>query len=146
MKDPDKDITYSIEDTYAEFERVSEFCLFGEPFIPFYEQRDIIYRKIIPIKDIMKRLATVDCKVTKEHLWFIIKQPKPFSYKNYDKVRTVKYYQDLYVADINFNVDNLFQMKQDNDHSEYVERWTEDNLIIAVNGYIVFDGKNPLPK
>jgi len=135
-----------IGDSYAQFDWVSEFELFGEPFVPFYEQRDIIFRKVLPISSIMKRLAVLNTKLEKAHLQFIIKNPKQFSLKNYEKVRLIKYYENYALNTLNFQVDNLFQLTLDNNHSEYVERWTEDNLVLFLNGYIVYDGVNPLKK
>lgn len=143
MKDPMVRKIFNIEDNYAKFEWVSEFCLFGEPFVPFYEQRDMIYRKVLPIKSVMKKMAAVNANLSKEHLRYIIRNPKPFSYKNYDKARLIKYYEDWAMGSINFVVDNIYQLTLDNNHCEYVERWTNENLVICMNGYIVYDGINP---
>lgn len=146
IKDPLVKKMREIGDCYAQFDWVSEFELFGEPFVPFYEQRDIIFRKVMPIASIIKRLAVLNTKLEKAHLQFIIKNPKPFSLKNYEKIRLIKYYENYALNTLNFQVDNLFQLTLDNNHSEYVERWTEDNLVLFLNGYIIYDGMNPLKK
>ena len=104
----------------------------------------MIYRKVLPINSIIKKLALLNTNIKKEHLEFIIKNPKPFSLKNYDKIRLIKYYEDYALNTLNFQVDNLFQLTLDNNHSEYCERWTADNLVLFLNGYIIADCKNPL--
>ena len=144
IKDPTVKNIWWIQDHYAIFERVSEFNLFGEPFVPYEDQRDMIYRKVLPINAIVKKVAALSGSIKKEHLEFIIKNPKPFSLKNYDKIRLIKYYEDYALNTLNFQVDNLFQLTLDNNHSEYVERWTEDNLVLFLNWYIIYDGLNPL--
>lgn len=144
MKDPTLKTIWWIQEDYAQFDRVSEFNLFGEPFVPYEDQRDMIYRKVLPIKSILKKLAALNTSLQKEHLEFILKNPKPFSLKNYDKIRLIKYYEDYALNTLNFQVDNLFQLTLDNNHSEYCERWTDDNLVLFLNGYIIYDGKNPL--
>ena len=144
MKDPTIKECYPIEEHYAQFERVSEYNIFWEPFIPFDEQRDMIYRKVMPIKSILRKLAALNSSLKKEHLEFIVKNPKPFTLKNYDKIRLIEYYQDYALNTLNFQIDNLFQLTLDNNHSEYCERWTDDNLVLFLNGYIIYDGPNPL--
>ena len=59
MKNNDIDHLFHIEDFYANFERVSEFSLYGEPLVPFYEQRDMVYRKILPMRTILKKIAAL---------------------------------------------------------------------------------------
>ena len=136
---------FNVTNNYANFEWVSEFSLFGEPFVPFYEQRDMIYRKVLPIKSIMKKIQSINKEITMDHFRYIIRNPKPFSFKNYEKIKLIKYYQSSVVDSMvannepNFLVDNYFRMTRDNNHCEYIERWTEDNLVIFINGFIVFD-------
>lgn len=144
LKDPTIRNIRGVQDNYAIFEWISEFNLFGEPFVPYEEQRDMIYRKVLPVNSIMKKALSLGSTIQKEHLEFIIKNPKPFSLKNYDKVRLIKYYEDYALNTLNFQVDNLFQLTLDNNHAEYIERWTEDNLVLFLNGYIIYDWVNPL--
>jgi hypothetical protein len=33
--------------------------LFGEPFVPYEDQRDMIYRKVLPINAIIKKIAAL---------------------------------------------------------------------------------------
>lgn len=146
IADPVIQKVWGIQDNYAQFEWVSEFNLFGEPFVPFYEQRELVFRNVLPLKVIMKKLAALDWNLKKEHLQVIIRNPKPFIYKNYDKIRLIKYYEDYALGLVDFRMDNLFQLTLDNNHCEYVERWTEDNLVLCINGYIVYDWPNPLKK
>jgi len=146
IKDPTVKNIRGIQNHYAIFDRVSEFNLFGEPFVPYEDQRDMIYRKVLPINSIIKKIAALSWDIKKEHLEFIVKNPKPFSLKNYDKIRLIKYYEDYALNTLNFQIDNLFQLTLDNNHSEYCERWTEDNLVLFLNGYIVYDWVNPLKK
>lgn len=117
--------------------------MFGEPFVPFHEQRDMIYRKVLPLKAIMRKMSALNHKLDKDHLRYIIRNPRPCSYKNYDKARLIKYFEDYALGTLNFAVDNIYQLTLDNNHCEYIERWTDENLVILLNGYIVYDGPNP---
>lgn len=143
-----KQKTYYVNDFYAKFERVSEFCLFGEPFQNFYDQRYIIYRKILPIKTILNKIRNLDVKIWEEHIKLIIDHARPCSTKNYDKVRLIKYQEEKILRwmwdDFNYSTENIFDVTFDNDYCEYIEYWTKDNLIIMINWYIVYDWENPL--
>jgi len=135
---------FSFWKPFARFERLSIFSLYGEPFVWFYEQRDIIYRKVLPIKTILNKLESVKYKLTEEHLKFIIDNPKPVSNKNFDKIRLIKYYDVSILTKDTMDVENLYSLTLDNNHVEYIEYWTQDNLVLMMNGYIIYDWPNPL--
>jgi len=144
IKNLEDNSTYYVDDYYARFEWVSEFCLFGEPYQNFYDQRYIIYRKVLPIKNILNKIKYLDTKIEEEHIKLIIDHPKPCSTKNYDKVRLIKYKErKLLEWELEW-LEKVFDVNFDNDYCEYIEYRTKENLIVMVNGYIVFDWPNPL--
>lgn len=137
---------------FAEFNWVSLFNLYGEPSIDFYKQRRLIYRKILPFSDIKERLNGM-VQFTDDMQAIILEHPQPFSTKNFDLIRLIKYYRNSSLSKMptatdknvedNRNIDEFFEVKNDDGHCEYCEMWMKDNLVISVNGYVVFDGVNP---
>lgn len=133
-----------IEDSYAEMKWVSEFELFYDPTTPLDDQRYVIYRSIKPIKSILKMIETMDEKITPEHLNYIMKNPKPFSNKDYSQIRMIKYWWlEATRKGNNYNMDNIYNITFNNDKAEYVEIWTPDTLSICINWWIVADTVNP---
>jgi len=140
----DKPKVYNVDSFYTVFERVSEFCIFWEPFIPFDKQRFVIYRKIIPLQDALVRIWCFNKTLTDEQKEIIINNPKPINTKNYDKVRLIKYYEEDILNQKEYNIDNYYNTTFWNDFCEYIERRDRENLILMINWYIVYDGPNPL--
>ena len=143
IKDPEVQKLYNVENYYAQFEWVSEFSILWDPFNDFYDQREIIYRSVLPIKSAIKKMAAVNTELKKEHLHFLLKTPRPFLLKNYEKVRLIKYYEDYIMVNSNFQIDNLYQLNLDNSYCEYVEYRSWKNLVLCINWYVVYDWPNP---
>ncbi len=146
IKDQDTDHLFHISKFYANFEWVSEFSLYGDPGIPFYEQKDIIYRKVLPMKTILKKIWSLGVKLEKDVIEYLVTNTQEFSWQDYEKIRLIKYYSSMLcdVKNRNYNYDNFFNLTLDNKQWEYTEHWTEDNLVLYINGYLVYDGPNPL--
>lgn len=132
-------------DTYAKLEWVSEFDMFFEPTQPLSDgQRFVIYRWLKPFKSIMKTVEAMDKHVSPEKLNYAVANPKPFISKDYNKIRLIKYYEDIHYVNKNFNIDNIYKISFNNDLCEYCEVWTPDNMLICLNGWIIADMANPL--
>jgi len=145
IKGLEKKKNHYMDDYYSQFEWVSEFCIFWEPFTPFYDQRYIIYRKILPMKTILSKISRLDTQIEEEHVKYMLDNWQPCSTKNYDKVRLIKYKEAGMLETDNFDMDNHYEVNFDNDFCEYIEYWADENLVVMVNWYIVFDWENPLP-
>lgn len=130
---------------YAKFDWVSEFDLFFDPFEKLRgDQAMVITRSIKPLKSILKVIEKMDSHISPEHLAYVMANPRPFSNKNYNEVRLIKYYEDVYYNMDGFTMNEAFKINFNNKKVEYVEIWTPDNLAICINGYLVADGRNPL--
>ena len=145
IQNPESKQYLKIEDTYSEMKWIPEFELFYDPTLTLEEQRYVVYRSIKPIRSILKMIETMDSKIDVEHLNYIMKNPKPFSRKDFSQIRMIKYWgMEATRKGNNYNMDNLFNITFNNDKAEYVEIWTEDTLSICINWWIVADTKNPM--
>lgn len=144
IKNPDSKQYVKIEDTYSDIKWISEFDLFYDPTLPLDEQRYVVYRSIKPIKSILKMIEVMDEKIDVEHLNYILKNPKPFSKKDFTQIRMMKYWWvEATRKWNNYSMDNLFNITYNNDKAEYVEIWTPDTLSVCINWWIVADTENP---
>lgn len=144
VKDWEPDKTYSVDDVYAVSNYESWFNIFWEPFRDFYDQ-PIIYRNFYPIKTIIKTKRDF-FRLDKDQVAYILNSPQQFSSLNFNKVKLIKYYEDLLLnSDIWITERQLYDVKLNQDMCEYVEYWDGNNLAIAINWYVVYDYKNPLP-
>lgn len=144
IQNPESKSYMKIEDTYSDIKWISEFELFYDPTLSLDEQRYVIYRGIKPIRSILKMIETMDRKIDVEHLNYIMKNPKPFSRKDYSQIRMIKYWWlEATRKWQNYSMDNLFNITFNNDKAEYVEIWTPDTLSICINWWIVADTENP---
>ena len=144
IQNPDSKKYMKIEDTYSDMKWISEFELFYDPILPLDEQRYVVYRSIKPIRSILNMIESMDEKIDVEHLNYIMKNPKPFSRKDFSNIRMIKYWWlEATRKWQNYSMDNLFNITFNNDKAEYVEIWTPDTLSICINGWIVADTKNP---
>lgn len=145
IQNPESKQYLKIEDTYADMKWIPEFELFYDPTVTLEEQRYVVYRSIKPIRAILKMIEVMDNKIDVEHLNYIMKNPKPFSRKDFSQIRMIKYWWvEATRKGQNYNMDNLFNITFNNDKAEYVEIWTEDTLSICINWWIVADTKNPM--
>lgn len=92
IQNPESKAYLKIEDTYSDLKWIPEFELFYDPTLPLEEQRYVIYRSIKPIRSILKMIEVMDRKIDVEHLNYIMKNPKPFSRKDFSQIRMVKYW------------------------------------------------------
>lgn len=139
--------------------QIDPFCLYWDPTQDFYDT-DIVYRDFFNIDKIEKEKSQY-FKLSDNQRALIINNPQPFSYKNHKKVRLMKWlwwdYESVLHSSFDFfeqswhndftllNDDEFYQVNLNKDVCEYVEYWSWDNLVIAINGYIVYDYENPLP-
>lgn len=139
-----KDAVHDISEVYATTEYVSPFNIFYEPWRNFYKQ-PIIYRNWFSLREILKDKKDF-FKLDKDQIALILWSPKPFSDKNFNKVKLIKYYQQyLLNNDLTSEEKDLYKVRVNDDLVEYVEREDGKNLIISINGYIVYDYINPTP-
>ena len=145
IQNPESKSYLKIEDTYSDMKWIPEFELFYDPTLTLEEQRYVVYRSIKPIRSILKMIEVMDKKIDVEHLNWIMKNPKPFSRKDFSQIRMIKYWwEEATRKGNNYSMDNLFNISFNNDKAEYVEIWTEDTLSICINWWIVADTKNPM--
>jgi len=145
IQNPESKSYLKIEDTYSDMRWIPEFELFYDPTVTLEEQRYVVYRSIKPIRSILKMIEVMDEKIDVEHLNYIMKNPKPFSRKDFSQIRMIKYWWvEATRKGQNYSMDNLFNITFNNDKAEYVEIWTEDTLSICINWWIVADTKNPM--
>lgn len=142
-KDVQHDKNYSIWSSYATMDYVSPFNIFGEPHRDFYDQ-PIIYRNFFPIKKILEEKKEFFI-LNEDQVALIVNSPCPFSNQNFNKIKLIKYYENLLINnDVGIKESDLYNISISDEMCEYVERWDWSNLAIALNGYIVYDYKNPL--
>ena len=133
-----------ISNSYAVMSWISEFELFYDPILSMENQRFVVYRGIKPIKDILKIIQHMDSSITPEHLSYILANPRPFSTKDFNKIRLIKYlWLNAFKAWRWYSFDNIYNISINNDKSEYVEVWTRDTMTICINGWLVADMENP---
>lgn len=145
---------------YPYAKQVDPFCIYWDITQDFYST-DIIYRDFFSLPHIEKEKAEY-FELSDNQRSLILSHPKPFSNTNHKKVRLIKWlwsdYENVlensfdffdengWVSDFSLLSDSQFyQVNLNQDVCEYVEYWSGDNLVIAINGYIVYDYKNPLP-
>lgn len=134
----------SISESYANMSWISEFELFYDPILSMENQRFVVYRGIKPIKDILKAIQSMDKSISPEHLWYILANPRPFSNRDFNKVRLVKYFGlNAFKHNGKYDFDNIYNIAINNDKSEYIEIWTRDTMTICINGWLVADTVNP---
>lgn len=144
IKNPDSKEYIKISNFYSQVERISEFDLFYDPALPLHKQRFVVYRSIKPMKSILEVIQHMDQKISPEHLNYVLKNPKPFSHKDFNQVRLIKYLgPEAAKKKNNYAIDNIYNITYNNDKAEYVEIWTPDTLSICINGWIVADTENP---
>lgn len=80
-----------MENFYSSVEWISEFDLYYDPAMPLDKQRFVVYRSIKPMKEILKGISMMNEKISPQHLEYLLKNPKPFSYKDFNQIRLVKY-------------------------------------------------------
>lgn len=145
IKNPETREYVKIVDEYAKFDWVSEFNIYFEPTEKIRgSQRFVINRQIKPLKDVLRIISKMDESISPEHLMHIMQNPRPFSNKDYNLVRLMKYYDNACNLINNFNLEKTYQVAYNNEKVEYVEIWTPDTLSVCLNGYIVADTENPL--
>lgn len=135
---------YEIEEAYPTMEYTHWTNLFYEPFLPFYKQRFVVWRKIMPFQDMVERYRPF-FKLDDDQKNLILNHAKPFSLQNYEKIKLIKYYQNLLSTSALYTEVDFYKIAFNNRLVEVVEYWEKKNLVIMVNGYICYDYVNPLP-
>lgn len=142
-RNPEDDKEYVLKKVAPKLTYISPFNILGEPFMDFYDQ-PIIYRTFGNIKSILaksKHLFELD----KDQIARILQSPQRFSDKNYAKVKLIKYYEDAILAGEDVGTEeDYYKVEANNSLVEYVEYWNKDNLVVALNWYVVYDYINPL--
>lgn len=144
IQNPESKKYIKIENFYSSVEWISEFDLYYDPAMPLDKQRFIVYRSIKPMKNILRTISAMDSKISPEHLNYLLTHPKPFSNKDFNQIRLIKYLgQEATKKADTYSIDNIFNISYNNDKAEYVEIWTPDTFSICINGWIVADMPNP---
>lgn len=132
-------------------EYVPLFNFYFNPNLSLYDSwYPVIERSIKTQKEVIKEtewLFTIDPST----LELAIKKPKPFSTYDDNRVWDMWTRYDDLSCDIvyddhrKFDDSELYKVtKFDNNIMELVWRWTDDNIVVYLNGYMVYDGGNPL--
>jgi len=147
IKNWDKSIqTYDLDEVAAVMEFVSPFDIFyEEDWLPFYEKRKVMYRRWMPINQAIKKYAPF-FSLTNSEQDTITRKPYRFSNKDYTKYKLLTYYDEIEVNNDKWSEWYQFDLAYyDNSYIEVVEYWEPENLVVAFNGYITYDGINPNP-
>lgn len=129
---------------FPQLEYISPFSIYADPFRDFYEQ-PVIYRDILSLKDVLRKKKQY-FQLTKDQISLVINSAQPVSNKNYNRVKLMKFLEkELSDIKLHPNLDDYYKVDTTDDLVEYIEYWDVDNLVIMLNGYIVYDDKNPLP-
>ena len=152
-KTKDKNETFSIEDVAAKLDYCSIFDIFyEEDMLPFHEKRKVIYRRRMPI-DYIEDYYSDFFVLSQKAKDTIVIRPVRASSKDYTKVRLSNFFDwsVMEVSGISASTDRASEwyqyelMMYDNSYVEVIEYREPKNLVIMLNGYIVYDGINPLP-
>ncbi len=127
---------------FAKSEYVSPFNIYAEPYTDFYEQ-PIYHREIMSIDNVIENYKNF-FKLDKDQLSFILKAPQYFSTVNYNKIKLIKYYEDFLINNsLDYGLTDLYKINPKTNPVEVVEYEYKNNLVIMLNGYIVYDHINP---
>lgn len=131
-------------------EWVSEFDLFFDPSEPLnWDQTFVIYRWIKSLTNVLENVVKkLDEYVWWDQLSFVVNNPKPFDPNNYNTIRNIIYYEDYYLKSCtdkkDLDVNWFIKLAKWNKKVEYIEIWERDVIYILINGWLVWQRKNPL--
>lgn len=152
-KTKDKNKVFSIEDVAAKLDYCSIFDIFyEEDMLPFHEKRKVIYRRWMPI-DYVEDYYSDFISLSQKEKDTIVIRPVRASSKDYTKVKLSNFYEGSIaeISGVTASTDrasegyNFELMMYDNSYVEVVEYREKKNLVIMLNGYVVYDGINPMP-
>lgn len=136
------DKEYKIEEPHAVMDYVPRYCIFADPTKDFYEN-PLVYRNWFSIKNALKKLKDF-VNLNQDQLTIILTQPQRFSDADFSKSKLMQWYDHCELDLTKYKESDIYSVRKDNDDVEYTEYWDWENLVIMLNGYIVFDWKNPL--
>jgi len=122
----------------------------------FYSTQWKAYRKIISWDDCLERYNSWTLLEKKKKQEEVKRSTNYVSQKDFKRIYDIKNYEDCFCKDLGSitNVSELYawmdkSMLQgdflDNKNVEVIEYYTKGNLVILVNGVIIYDSINPLP-